>query len=142
MRVGIVGSESAKFTAEGEANARARIRSLLQPEDTVVSGRCHLGGIDIWAEEEAQLLGCGLLVFPPAVHSWQDGYRPRNVQIAEHSDYVVCLTVDRFPPDYKGMKFPFCYHCKSDKHIKSGGCWTVKYARRIGIPGETIVVNQ
>lgn len=32
MRIGIVGSESAKFTPATEARARALIRSLLSPE--------------------------------------------------------------------------------------------------------------
>jgi len=57
MNIGIVGHETAKFTAETEAKARAIIRHLLDHEgtdDVLVSGGCHLGGIDIWAEEEAE----------------------------------------------------------------------------------------
>lgn len=141
MKIGIVGSEAAKFTPGGEASARALIRSFLQPGDTVVSGGCHLDGIDIWAVEEAQTLDLYTEQFLPTTLCWES-YKARNILIAEHSDHVICITVNRFPPDYTGMRFPYCYHCKTDAHIKSGGCWTTKYARKIGIPGETLVVVQ
>ena len=58
MNIGIVGHEAAKFTPETEAKAKAIIRDLLSdPLSVCVSGHCHLGGIDIWAEEIADLEG-------------------------------------------------------------------------------------
>lgn len=77
--VGIVGSEAAKFTPETEKRAREIIRSILiRPGITAVSsGHCHLGGIDIWAEEEAKKLGVyahGGFIFPPKDHTWSNGY--------------------------------------------------------------------
>jgi hypothetical protein len=39
------------------------------------------------------------------------------------------------------MTFEMCYHCMSDTHVKSGGCWTVKYAKKIGKEGEVLVIN-
>jgi hypothetical protein len=60
--LGIVGSEAAKFTTITERIARGIIRKeiiehkALQPL-WVVSGACHLGGIDIWAIQEAEELG-------------------------------------------------------------------------------------
>ena len=145
MKIGIVGAEGAKFTPNGESGARALICSLLQPGDTVVSGSCHLGGVDLWAAEEAERLGLGLIEFPPEARGWEY-YKARNILIARNSEHVVCIAVDRlppafqFPPSMKGFN-GYCYHCKSDKHIKSGGCWTTKYARKIGVYGETLVVS-
>ena len=57
MKVGIVGHEAAKFTPETEHAARQIIRTLLAtPDAIVVSGACHLGGIDVWAEEIADAM--------------------------------------------------------------------------------------
>lgn len=141
MRIGIVGSEGAKFTTETEQLARQAIRNLLSPGDVVVSGKCHLGGIDIWAVEEGTKLGLECVEYPPHVLAWP-GYQARNLKIARDSDLVVCLTVKEFPPDYQGMRFPYCYHCKTDQHIKSGGCWTVKQAKLMGKEGRIVVITQ
>ena len=151
MIIGIVGSEAKKFTKETEAKARKIIRDLLTREDVwgVASGHCHLGGIDIWVEEECKhLQGVGpilyndslygfkpdleLLIFPPKVLSWAGGYKPRNMQIAKASQELHNITVKNLPLDYKGMRFETCYHCGTSEHIKSGGCWTAKYAQKIG----------
>ena len=59
MILGIVGSEQAKFTPETEECARYQILSLIVElcPSLVVSGECHLGGVDTYARESAQLLG-------------------------------------------------------------------------------------
>jgi len=130
MKVGIVGHEAAKFTPETEKQARDLIRKLLEPAYCVVSGHCPLGGIDMWAEEIADELGIPKLIFPPKDLSWSEGYKPRNLLIAKNSDIVHCIVVDKYPPNYQGMRFQFCYHCKTDTHIKSGGCWTALKCKR------------
>lgn len=140
MYVGIVGSEAAKFTPETEAAARQLIRRSLNPGDVVVSGACHLGGIDIWAIEEAKALGLKTIEYPPARRTWTNGYHMRNVQIAKRSDRVICFTVKTLPPTFTGEPFLYCYHCGTDQHVKSGGCWTVKYAKAIGKAGEVVVI--
>ncbi len=131
MKLGIVGSEGAKFTEATQERARWEIRRLLtlhKPE-LVVSGGCHLGGIDIWATEEAALSGYPFKEYIPQVLAWDPyqkyGYKARNLDIAK-SDLVVCITVATLPEGYKGMRFQGCYHCKdrNPPHIKSGGCWT------------------
>jgi hypothetical protein len=135
MFVGIVGVEAAKLTERTEGVAREIIRELLAPPDAVlVSGRCPLGGIDVIAEEIADGLGREKLIYPPKSNDWYCGYRPRNVEIALHSDTVHCITLASyrlFPRDYAGRRWekdgiPFCYHCKerNEPHVKSGGCWT------------------
>lgn len=135
MKVGIVGSEAAKFTPGTEQAAREAIRRLIAGASLVVSGRCHLGGIDIWAIEEAEAAGIPTQEYPPARLTWEGGYKQRNLQIAENSDHVVCITLKALPASYKGMRFPGgCYHCGTppEHHVKSGGCWTVKQAARLG----------
>lgn len=55
--VGIVGHAADKFTPKTKSKAISIIEELLSPENSVlVSGHCHLGGIDIWAEEVARHL--------------------------------------------------------------------------------------
>jgi len=134
MKVGIVGNEQAKFTLETEAKARNIITELLsQPDVThVVSGHCHLGGVDIYAEEIGKQLGLTPLIFPPKSHNWSTGYKPRNIQIAQASDIVHVIVLSKLPDSYQGRRFTYCYHCKTDEHVKSGACWTAKYAISLG----------
>lgn len=130
MNVGIVGHEAAKFTRAQEQQAREIIRGLLaDPAAVMVSGHCHLGGVDIWAEQEADRLGREKLVFAPRTQSWEHGYKPRNLLIAQASDIVHCIVVRRLPERYTGMRFGYCYHCKTADHVKSGGCWTALRCR-------------
>lgn len=132
--IGIVGSEKIKFTPEGKAAAMELIRQILTDTGAteVVSGGCHLGGIDIWAEEIGRDMGLTVTVFKPNNFYWTTGYKPRNLKIAERSREVHCITVDRLPETYKGMEFGLCYHCGTTDHVKSGGCWTMKKAK-IGV---------
>jgi len=133
--IGIVGSEAAKFTPDTEATARTIIRSYLEPGVILCSGGCHLGGVDIYAEEEATRAGYPTLIFMPVKHFWTGGYRDRNKEIAEASDLVVVITVRDLPPSYHGMTFESCYHCntpgragRNPEHVKSGACWTAWWA--------------
>ena len=143
MIVGIVGNEAAKFTALGENRACMAILDLLSgPTVTeVVSGACHLGGVDKWAAELGEFLGLKVTEFPPKSLSWEDGYKPRNLQIANRSTAVYCIVVDQLPGNYTGMRFQSCYHCGKNDHIKSGGCWTVREAIKLGKVGEIRIVN-
>lgn len=142
MKLGIVGVEAAKLTPETEAKAIKAIEELIESHGAtcVVSGECHLGGIDIIARDTARRLGLDYHGWPPKSQDWLNGYKPRNVGIAEDSEAVVCITVKTLPKAYTGTRFGLCYHCKSYDHVKSGGCWTTKYARSLGKPGWTIVI--
>lgn len=168
MNTGIVGHEKLKFTPKGEAAARAVIRHILSPEyasdrtPVLVSGHSPLGGIDIWAEEEAEALGLKKLIYAPANFSWDGGYKARNIKIATHSDIVHVIVVTSYPATYTGMRFDICYHCakaalhqeiqsntpalfdflppmgrntvtpNATNHIKSGGCWTAWHGYKLG----------
>lgn len=131
MKIGIVGSEEKKFTPETKQKAKNLIRNILSQKEVteVVSGGCHLGGIDIWAEEIGRELGLIVTIFKPKTLKWEE-YKKRNLLIANNSDEVHCITIKEYPPEYVGMKFNFCYHCKSNDHIKSGGCWTMKQTKK------------
>lgn len=142
MKIGIVGAEAAKFTRKGEAQARAMIRWLIDQNnpELVISGGCHLGGIDSWAIQEARARGIRTRICLPARRSWKH-YRKRNARIAAGSDAVYSITVDALPRGFRGMRFDLCYHCNSRDHVKSGGCWTAKYARKLGKTGITKTVR-
>lgn len=142
MRIGIVGHEAAKFTPATKLAACHVIMDLLTPSGAVcVSGRCPLGGIDVWAEACADKWGREKLIYPPKTTAWSTGYKLRNIQIAENSDEVHVIVVAGYPEHYAGMRFDLCYHCVKDEtrvfgrdHVKSGGCWTARYAARLGKP--------
>lgn len=148
MTLGIVGSEQAKFTPETERAARLLVQELIikHAATKVVSGGCHLGGVDIYAREESDRMNVEFEEFLPAFHRWEGGYKQRNMKIAQVSDFVVCITVRDLPPTYRGMRFErggksVCYHCKTiGDHVKSGGCWTVKYAKSLGKQTAVLVV--
>lgn len=134
MILGIVGHEAAKFTEWTEKQARLTINRLLDQyrPNRVISGGCHLGGIDIWAVEEAKNRAIATTEYLPKTQRWEGGYKDRNILIATSSDVVACIVVAEYPQTYTGMRFDYCYHCKSTDHIKSGGCWTMKYAEKLG----------
>jgi hypothetical protein len=142
MRLGIVGHEAAKFTPHSQDRCEQAIWDAIADYGAteVISGGCHLGGVDIWAIEVAEARKIPTREFLPVIRGWEGGYKQRNMKIAENSDYVLCFVVDRYPENYKGMRFDYCYHCGTKDHIKSGGCWTVKYAKKIGKDGRIIVV--
>ena len=145
----IVGAEEAKFTKKGKAEALRTIRHLILNvadefgEVTVISGACHLGGVDVWAEQVAKKLGVKFRAYPPKQLSWAGGYRERNLQIARACDLIACIVVARYPDNYTGMKFSGCYHCPKDfeSHVKSGGCWTAKQAVKMGKRSLTVVIS-
>lgn len=141
MKIGIVGSEGAKFTPITEAAARVFISTLLTDATWFVSGECHLGGVDSFAREEAERAGIRFKGYPPRRLTWDGGYKQRNLQIVEASDRVYCITLRELPEEYTGMRFSACYHCRMQDHVKSGGCWTVKQAVAQGKEGRIVVID-
>ncbi len=134
MKRGIVGNEAARFTDATQEMARKYIEDAIVAHGatTVVSGHCHLGGVDIWAEDAARELGLELITHAPTRLTWQGkgGFRDRNLRIAEDSDHVLCVTVDRHSDLRPGVFLRGCPHCDKPSrggvppHVPSGGCWT------------------
>lgn len=133
LRLGIVGHAADKFIPLTEALAKQAITDLIieQNPSQIISGGCHLGGVDIWAEEISIGLGIHLLVHKPLKQIWFGGYKERNLKIARDSDLVAVIVVKDYSPNYRGMTFNGCYHCgdRNPPHVKSGGCWTAWKAR-------------
>lgn len=142
MKLGIVGHEAAKFTAFTRRQAWQEMWKVideLQPE-MILSGECHLGGVDIWAHQLAEQLGIDFEAHAPEMLRWSDGphgekgFQTRNLEIAHRSDVVLVVVVRELPPTYKGMRFDGCYHCdkpgrQHEPHVKSGACWTAWQAK-------------
>jgi hypothetical protein len=133
VNLGIVGSEEKKFTEETKGKAKDAIHAAISRYNAtcVVSGGCHLGGVDIYAEEVAAESNLATIIHKPQTYQWNgwegcDGFKQRNLKIARDSDVVICITLLELPSSYYGMRFEGCYHCgkKNPPHIKSGGCWT------------------
>ena len=135
-KIGIVGSGEDKFTTHTRLTARMLIDILIKESIpcVVCSGRSPLGGVDKWAEEQAEVNYQPTNIFPAKFNNWKQGYRPRNIQIAEFSDIIHVVLVSHYPDYYEGRRFKSCYHCNSNNHVKSGGCWTAMKARSFGKP--------
>jgi hypothetical protein len=143
MRIGIVGHGSDKFTIESKQKAIDLITHIVeesqhetQENPIIISGHSPVGGIDIWAEDVAQAYNLKTEIKVPLQNMWDAayGYKQRNLDIARCSDVVHVILVDVLPPKYKGMRFNSCYHCNTNSHIKSGGCWTGLQAKKLGKP--------
>lgn len=88
LPVVIVGSQASKFNNQTEHDARLVIYNLLlgthrtvPPEMKMlatykklqlITGACHKGGIDIWAQEEAERASIPVTLFKPQVRQWPD----------------------------------------------------------------------
>ena len=130
MILGVVGNAADKFTERTERLAREAIFEALDDYNVerIVSGGCHLGGVDHWGEEIAVYQGIPLTVHRPTRLEWSvpGGYKERNLRIAKDSDLVLVVVAASYPEGYTGMRFDECYHCRgrNPPHVKSGGCWT------------------
>jgi hypothetical protein len=140
FNVGFVGHGSDKFDARTELIAKELIYNLLDDAEkthgviSMVSGHSPVGGIDIWAEEIALGLGILLDLKIPKQQKWDShyGYKQRNLDIARSCDTLHVILVKNYPENYNGQRFNLCYHCKTSDHVKSGGCWTGKQAKKLG----------
>ena len=145
MKLGIVGHGAEKFTAATEKQAKIMIAKVIETygAQEVISGRTPMGGIDIWAVEIAKMLGLSATEYPSTTNRWggPGGFKERNQRIASESDAVVSIVVESYHEHYRGTRFALCYHCMTDTHVKSGGCWTAKAARGLGKPGDVWIVR-
>ncbi len=149
-KIAIVGPEESKWNPKQIFQAKQEIFSILLANDknydvaTLVSGRCHKGGVDIWAEGIAKNLEIQTEIYPAEVHQWTDeididgikwkGFRSRNIQIAEACDILYCIV-----PKTSGKIY--CKHCNALGHPTNGGCWTMRHAAMLGKKTELIIIE-
>jgi len=88
---------------------------------------------------------------PPEVRL--KGCRSRNIQIAEACDVLYCIVPKVYVhPDFikdaeemhafKGSKRTiYCIHCNQFGHPSNGGCWTMKYAKKLGKETHLVVIE-
>ena len=110
----------------------------------IVSGHSPKGGTDIFAETIARSFGIKTEIYPAEVNQWNGknvnhkrlkGYKARNVQIAKACDILYCFTLSN------SDRRRGCYHCQNYKHLRSGGCWTLKKAQVLGKEVHMIIVD-
>lgn len=143
-----------------EANGRlAEVCELYLKTIILVSGHCPKDGVDIRAEEIADELGIKKEIYPAEVNQWEDrtiygnlyptemqrqkGYKSRNIQIAEACDVLYCI-VPNVMIGFNAIPFNkecYCRHCKVWKHPTNGGCWTMKYAKKLGKETHLVVIE-
>ncbi len=129
-KIGIIGHRENKFNSITKKSAISLIKTLLNNDIILVSGGCHLGGIDIWSEKIADEMNIQKIIHYPKRLQWSGGYRERNIKVAKDSDVIYIIVVEKYPENYIGERFNYCYHCKKTNHVKSGACWTGKKSNR------------
>lgn len=139
MKVGFVGASAGKLTpAQSEEIAGDIALFILihskwhEEKIIVVSGGSPKGGTDSFAETIAERYNMPTEIFRPHKdhEHWQCddslcyGYKARNIDIARSVDILYAFASKH--------DTTYCYHCKLDAHIPSGGCFTLKKARELG----------
>lgn len=130
MKLAIVGT-SGTLSEYEERNARQLIANTIRyyNPDFVISGGSK--GIDTMALEVALGLGFKTECYPSSTPHWEHGYKPRNIKIATESDVCISITTQ--------TKKESCYHC-NQPHQRTGGCWTVKYAKILGKDAKVFLI--
>jgi hypothetical protein len=97
-------------------------------------------------------------IFCDKVHGWEevgytatlrlDGYKSRNIKIAKACDVLYCVVPKTFDSVSFGSipygmlnKTTYCNHCKVWEHPTNGGCWTMKYAKKLGKETHLVVIK-
>ena len=96
------------------------------PKIEIVSGGCPYGGVDIWAESIGYTLDLPMTIFNPMGSGWEF-YKKRNIKIAEYCDIMYCIEPEW--DAYMGAQKAFTWGNK--KARRSGGIWTMNYARDV-----------
>lgn len=149
-----------EFVDEGEGidcNAEHEGHKLVKVYDK--------GGVDTWAEIIATELGIKKEIYPATCtyprtkgffpeecynylksigitgkdHMWGYHYKPRNIQIAEAGkvkEYVLYCIAPFIRNSKCNHHYPFTLH-----HPQNGGCWTMKYAEKLGKEVHLVVIE-
>ena len=173
IKIAIVGPEERKWTEEQKVKAKDMIKHILLGyydagiKISLVSGKCPKGGIDVWAEEIADMYLIDKDIKKSEVNKWNDsydyelgiegdllrirkhkGYRTRNLEIADECNVLYCIVPKADPP--KPYEYPavarvvgknYCIHCEAWGHPRNGGCWTMKEAKALEKETHLIVIE-
>jgi hypothetical protein len=154
-KVAIVGSSESHWTPERRTKAVLKIVEILNSyalwygdfsnppcsyaDVTLLSGGCPKGGIDIWAEIAADVLGIAKDIHYAGIKQWEStfadfgdtpgsssarrlkGYKERNIEIATECDVLYCI-------DPKGR-------------FGGGGLWTYAKAQELGKEVHHIIID-
>lgn len=90
-------------------------------------------GIDTIVRELAVQYNIPFKMYKALEKQWYGkyGYKRRNTEIANDADYVISVTTQ--------TKTQKCFHCNKD-HQRTGGCYTLNSALKLGKKGEVIVI--
>ena len=123
MKIGIVGSSKAPVNEESIRFVEDIIVDY--PQDTVfVSGGAK--GIDEIVEMACMVVGRKLIIHKPKTENWE-GYKERNIIIAHECDKVICVALR------SKDKEAYCYHCGSEEHERTGGCYTARRCKEFEV---------
>jgi len=118
-RIAIVGASGSHWKEGDKEKVKKTIRGLLKKGDILVSGGCPFRGVDIWAEEVASEMRIEQAIFLPKTNNWS-GYKARNIRIARECDML--------------------YDIEPKGRVRSGGIWTMNYAKDIGKDVKQIIL--
>lgn len=111
MRLAIVGSVNVNEQQLRFAKAVIQGVLIFYMPDVIISGGAK--GIDSLAEEEAELLYLHREIFLPKNARWEpEGYKERNLQIAEDCTHLLCI--------------------RTKQSTTYGSGWTADQAERLG----------
>ena len=132
MKIAIVGTS--RLDHDELIKANDEIAKIIERckivDDTLITGdaagvdtlvQCHSGEIDIEVIKTRNK------------HWVPQGYKERNEKIAQKAGYVYSIAT-------KKIKDKRCYHCDEQNHDRTGGCWTRRFAMKLGKEGKTIVI--
>ena len=166
MKIAIVGAEESKWTKEQKKKVQAEIRLVFYQwldtadmyggETILISGGCHRGGVDIWAEEVADNLGINKMVFPAEIYQWGDGSEclccgeiipfTSEEKITEHTKARggTWNNTKRLK-GYRSRNIQIAEACDilynfEPEGVRSGGRWTLGHANMLGKPVHQIFI--
>lgn len=128
VKIAFVGSSEKWWMPYQRQEAIEFILKVLRsyPKVEIVSGGCPYGGVDIWTESIGYALGIPVTIFNPKMRNW-DGYKNRNIKIAEYCDILYCIE-----PEWESdMGASKAFIWRGMKARRSGGIWTMNYARDV-----------
>ena len=138
MRILIVGPQADQWKTEYKEKAIQEIYRILSLNyiDGIIyiCGECPYGGIDIWAKEVTIKLGIKIESYPPATKDWR-GYSQRNKLMAKICNICYCI-VPWNPLVKCHYHYPYFL-----QHPQNGGCWTRKYANKLGKETHLVVIR-